>query len=133
MPMREAVDTKQLRSFGLLVGGIFAILGMLPLVLHGEGVRLWALILGGLLMLLGLVWPRVLGPIHRLWMALGHILGWINTRIILSVIFYGMFTPARVILRLAGKDLIQLRFDPTADSYRVPRSPRQATHLKHQF
>ena len=131
--MREAVDPKQLRAFGFLVGGIFAILGMLPLVWHGEGIRLWALLLGGLLILLGLVWPRLLGPIYRVWMAIGHLLGWINTRIILAVIFYGMFTPASVILRLAGKDLIQLRFDPTAASYRVPRSPRQATHLKHQF
>jgi hypothetical protein len=131
--MREAVDTKQLRSFGCLVGGIFAIIGILPPVLHGEGIRLWALMLGGLLILLGLVWPRILAPIHRFWMALGHILGFINTRIILSVIFYGMFTPARAILRLAGKELIQRKFDPKADSYRVPRTPRQITHLKHQF
>lgn len=133
MPMREAVDTKQLRAFGFLVGGILAMIGTLPLVLHEEGISLWALLLGGLLMLLGLVWPRLLGPIYRVWMAGGHILGLLNTRIILGVIFYGLFTPARVILWLAGKNLIQRNFDPTADSYRVPRSPRQATHLKRQF
>ncbi len=87
------VAAKQLRSFGLLVGGIFLVIGLWPLVFRGEPFRVWACVLACVLILPALVWPRSLGPIYRGWMAIGAVLGWINTRIILSLIFYVIFTP----------------------------------------
>ena len=80
-------DTKQVRSFGLIVGGIFALIGVWPAVWRGQPLRLWSLILGGVLLTLALVWARSLTHVYHLWMTVGEVLGWINTRIILGALF----------------------------------------------
>ena len=126
-------ETKHLRSFGLLVGGIFALLGLWPVVWRGQPLRLWSLILGGGLMALALAWPRSLAQIYRLWMRVGEVLGWINTRLILSVLFYLLFTPLGWYMRLRGKDPMQRTWTPEVESYRVTRQPRPVSHMRHQF
>lgn len=131
--MQNSVDTKQLRSFGLIVGGIFAVIGLWPALVRGEEPRLWVLLLAGLLLVPALAVPRVLQPIYRIWMAIGHILGWINTRIILGVIFYAIFTPVAQAMRLMGKDPMRRRFEPEVDTYRVMRQSRPRDHMIHQF
>lgn len=131
--MQKAIEVKQLRSFGLLVGGIFAIIGLLPPLLRGQELKLWALILAGALIIPALILPRSLAPIYRMWMTIGDVLGWINTRLILSVVFYGMFAPVGLVMRLFSKDLLRLKLDPESKTYRVMRSPRPASHMKRQF
>jgi hypothetical protein len=126
-------DTKSLRSFGLIVGGIFAGIGLWPAVWRGQPPRLGVLLLGGLLIVLALVWPRSLARVYRLWMAVGEVLGWINTRLILGVLFYGLFTPMGLLMRLRGKDLMRCTLAPEAETYRVIRQPRPASHMWHQF
>ena len=124
---------KQHRSFGLMVGGIFVAIGFWPLIRRGEDIRLWAVILGSVLVILGALLPGRLGPIYRSWMAVGHVLGWVNTRIILSVIYYGMFTPIGLVMRLAGRDPMRVHDDHGASTYRVVRSPRPRAHMLRQF
>lgn len=132
--MQKQMPPSQLRRFGLLVGGIFTLIGLWPLVFRAAGPRLWALVAGGLLILPALVWPAGLGPIYRGWMMIGHALGWVNTRLLLGLVFYGLITPMGLVRRvLLGKDSMRRRFEPHAESYRVPRQPRPATHLTHQF
>src|SRR5262245_59382973 len=110
-------DTKQLRSFGLIVGGIFALIGIWPAVWRGQP-RLWSLLLGGVLMALALVLPHSLAQVYRLWMTVGEVLGWINTRIILGVLFYGLFTPMGLFMRLRSKDPMRRTLAPEAETYR---------------
>jgi O-antigen/teichoic acid export membrane protein len=132
--MKSKSDIKQLRSFGLMVGGIIAAIGLWPAVFRGDDPRLWALVLASLLMIPALVLPMSLGPIYRGWMAVGYVLGWINTRAILGVIFYGLFTPIGIVRRfLLAKDSMNRRFEPEADTYRVLRQPRPSSHMKRQF
>jgi len=126
-------ETKHLRSFGLMVGGIFALLGVWPAVWRGQPLRLWSLLLGGILMTLALAWPRSLTQVYRLWMTLGEVLGWINTRLILSGLFYLVFTPLGLYMRLRGNDPMRRTWAPEAESYRVVRQPRSAAHMRHQF
>jgi len=66
-------------------------------------------------------------------MTVGEILGWLNTRLILGVLFYGLFTPLGLLMRLRGKDAMRRTLTPEADSYRVVRQPRPASHMLHQF
>lgn len=128
------MERKQLRSFGLLVGGIFLLIGLWPLLLRSEPLRLWAVVLAGGLMLPALVFPRLLGPVYQVWMKIGAVLGWINTRIILGIIFYGLFTPIGFFRRVVLKrDALQCRFEPEAETYRVVREPRPSSHLQRQF
>ena len=126
-------DTKQFQSFGFIVGGMFALMGIWPALWRGQPPRLWSLILGGLLMGLALVWPSSLAQVYRLWMRVGEILGWLNTRIILSVLFYALFTPIGVCMRLRGKDPMRSTLAPEVESYRVVRQPRSSAHMMHQF
>lgn len=131
--MNQKADTKQLRVFGLLVGGIFGILGLWPLIFRSEAPRVWGLALAGLLIIPGLAFPRILAPVYRFWMALGHVLGWVNTRLILGVIFFGLITPMSLTMRLFGKDSMRRNFERTAETYRVTRSSRPGFHMRHQF
>lgn len=133
MSVRKAMIPKELRHFGLLVGGVFCLIGLWPAVVRREGVRLWALILGALLVGLAIVIPERLGPIHRIWMFAGHILGWINTRIILAAIYYGMLTPIGLTMRLLGRDALRLKILREAETYRVPKRLRPRTHMLRQF
>lgn len=122
-----------LRSFGLMVGGIFALIGVWPALWRGQPLRLWGLLVGGGLIGLGLVWPRSLAHVYRLWMAVGEVLGWINTRLLLGVLFYGLFTPMGLLMRLRGKDPMRRTLTPEVETYRVVRQPRPASHMRHQF
>jgi len=132
--MKSKSDIKQLRNFGLMVGGIFAAIALWPAVFRGDEPRLWALVLASLLVIPALVLPMSLGPIYRGWMAVGYVLGWINTRAILGAIFYGLFTPIGMVRRfLLAKDSMHRRFEPEADTYRVLRQPRPSSHMKRQF
>ena len=105
--MNHGPDSKELRNFGLLVGGVFSVIGLWPMLLRGEPLRLWAVTTGALLIILGSLAPKWLAPIHRGWMWVGHVLGWINTRIILGIVFYGLITPIGILFRLFGKDTMR--------------------------
>jgi Saxitoxin biosynthesis operon protein SxtJ len=131
--MQGAVESKQLRFFGLLVGGLFGVLGVWPVVFRGQGARLWALILAALLVIPAVLFPASLRQPHRVWMALGEALGWINTRIILGLVYYGLMTPMGVMMRLLGKDPMRRRFEPAVNTYRVPRPTRPSDHMDRQF
>ena len=131
--MAHAATRKELRQFGLLVGAIFTVIGLWPLVFRDEPLRLWAVGLGGLLIAVGGLLPQLLAPVHTGWMWVGHILGWINTRILLSIVFYALVTPIGLVFRLMGKDTMRRAFDETSTTYRVVRSPRPHSHMKYQF
>ena len=130
--MQETVSTKQLTSFGFLVGGIFAVLGLGPL-LFGKDMRPWAVILAGTLLFCATLAPRSLAPVQRVWMKIGHVLGSINTKIILTVTFFGLFVPMGFVMRLTGKDPMRRRYAPEANTYRVQSSPRPGSHMLRQF
>ena len=131
--MNERLETKRLRSFGWTVGGVFLAIGLWPVVWSGTDPRIWALAIGSLLAFFGGVLPRTLHPVYRAWMAIGHVLGWVNTRIILGIFFFGILTPVSVIARLMGKSFIVLKASPAAGSYRVVRTARPVSHVRHQF
>lgn len=131
--MNEQIEVKQLRSFGLTVGGVFLFIGLWPLVWRGEGVRLWAVIPAVALIPLGLILPGVLAPLYKGWMAVGHVLGWINTRIILGVLYYGLVVPMGLVMKLLGRDPMRRAWVPGMDSYRVVREPRPPSHMKNMF
>jgi hypothetical protein len=126
-------ETKHLRSFGGIVGGIFALMGVWPAVWRGQPLRLWSFLLGSALLVLALAWPGSLTQPYRLWMRVGEVLGWINTRLILGGIFYLLFTPLGLYMRLRGQDPMRRTWVPEAESYRVIRQPRPASHMQHQF
>ena len=130
---KKDVPLKQLRQFGWLMGGVFAIVTLWPLVFRGEGIRIWAGIIAGIFGVLGLVFPTGLKPVYRAWMIFGEKIGWLNSRILLGIVFYGLLTPISFFMMLLGKRPLKLQFDPDAESYRVPKDPRAADHVLKAF
>jgi hypothetical protein len=130
--VQNKVDNKPLRSFGLIVGAVFAGIGVWPLVVRFAEPRWWSLIVAAALALPALIYPRSLYWPHKGWMYVGHVLGWINTRIILGAVFYLIVTPIGVVRRLLGKDPMGTK-KVNVESYRILRKARAAAHLKRQY
>jgi O-antigen/teichoic acid export membrane protein len=131
--MENRITSKQLRSFGLTVGGIFGLIALWPLIIRAEDPRWWALVAAGCLLVPAAVFPNNLRWVYKGWMALGYVLGWINTRIILGFIFYFIVTPIGIVRRWMGKDPMGTKLRPDLDSYRVTRTPRPPSHLNKQY
>jgi polyferredoxin len=131
--MKNEIDNKQLRSFGLIVGGIFGVIGLWPMLIYRADPRWWSVVVAVVLLDTATVYPKSLFRIYKLWMALGHLLGWVNTQVILGLIFYGVVTPIGFIRRWLRKDAMGKEFRPDLLSYRIPRTPRPSSHLKRQY
>jgi len=108
--MKETISKKQLREFGLLIGFGFPILiGFLLPAVAGHGFRAWTLWVGVPGLILGLTAPRLLHYPYKSWMALGHALGWINSHIILGLVFILVLQPVAYIMRVTGYDPLRIR------------------------
>jgi hypothetical protein len=70
---------------------------------------------------LGLVWPRAMKPIFVGWMGLAYPIGWVVSRVVLSLIFFGLFTPVAWVFRLKGRDALRMRPHPQAATYWVTK------------
>ena len=126
------MNHKQERQFGYLFAGVCVLVALWPLwPLHTPNFY-WLVAAGGFAFA-ALVWPRVLSPLYSFWMKLGHALGWINARIILSVVFFLFVTPTALIARLLGYDPLRLR-SRALGSYWVARDPNwNPKSLRDQF
>ena len=108
--MKEKISTNQLREFGLLIGFGFPILiGWLLPLFFGHQFRTWTLWIGLPGLLIGLTAPRLLYYPYKGWMALGHFLGWINSHIILGLVFILVLQPIAYIMRLTGYDPLRTK------------------------
>lgn len=121
---------RDLRKFGLTVGIALGIFGGLFLW-RGKGYYDILFYIAGAFLLLSLTVPIVLKPIQKVWMALAVILGWVMTRVILSILFFAVVTPIALISRLFGKGFLDLEFDESTESYWVPKKSRRAD--KHDY
>jgi hypothetical protein len=131
--MKDESMEKRLRSFGFTVGGIFAWIALWPLIVRAADPRWWAIVVAAFLIIPAGVYPTSLVWPYKGWMLIGHVLGWINTRIILGVVFYLVVTPIGLYRRWMGKDPMGRRLRPDLDSYRVIHDPRPSSHLTKQY
>jgi hypothetical protein len=123
---------KQERQFGLLFTAVFTLVAFWPLwPLHAP--NYYWLAGAGAWLLAALTVPGWLAPLYKTWMAFGHVLGWINARIILGIVFFVVVTPIGLIMRLSGKDLLRMRRGK-AVSYWIRRDqPLDPQSLRNQF
>lgn len=67
--------------------------------------------------------PMALLPLYRAWTKFAMALAWFNTRLLLAMVFYIVITPIGLAMRLAGKDPMNRKIDPGAQSYWKKREP----------
>ena len=125
--------TRDLRKFGLTVGGVFAALGLLFLLRHKPWWP-WFVWPGVPLVVLGAVLPRSLKWIYVAWMTLAMLMGAVVSTILLVLLFFLVVTPMGLVARLAGKDFLSRKLEPGAASYWLGRdvSKPKAKHEHEQ-
>jgi hypothetical protein len=102
------------RSFGWLFTGVFALIGLAhPAVLA----------LAAVTAVVTLVNPALLAPLNRAWMRFGALLHRVVSPVVMGVLYFAVFTPMGVVMRLAGWDAMKRTWDPAAKSYWIRRDP----------
>jgi hypothetical protein len=112
---------KDLRKFGLTVGGVLVIIASF-LFYFAKPSAIYFVVVGAFLVLTGLIYPQVLKPLNKLWMGLAIVLGFIMSRVILTIFFFFVLTPISFIARIFGKKFMVLKYDKSAKTYWEKRS-----------
>ena len=109
-------EKSDLRKFGIIVGIILLVISGFLFWKEKESFQIF-LAIGIILFLTSIALPSVLQPVYWIWMIFAVILGWFMTRVILSLLFYVVFTSIGLTLRFFGKQILKLRWDKSKESY----------------
>lgn len=115
---------KDLRTFGITMAIALGVLGLLFLW-RGRSFYPYLFILSAAFLILGVVAPIILKPVQKAWMTFAIIMGWFMTRLILSILFYLVFTLMALVARLFAKRFLDLKIDRSSTSYWKYREPRE--------
>ena len=128
------IGEKDLRSFGRLVGGILLLIASFSFW-RGRPHWFWFAAAGLPLIILGQAAPMKLKLIYRVWMTLALCMGWVMTRVLLTVVFFAVMTPLAWCARLSGKRFLNLGFRENQSSYWVRRVRTESVkaQLEKQF
>jgi hypothetical protein len=129
------LDSKGYREFGLVTGAIVAVLfGLFFPWLLDRAFPLWPWIVFGVLGAWGLIAPMTLRPVYNIWMKFGLFMGtYIMTPLIMFIVFYGMFMPMGLVMRVFGKDGMARKLDSAAESYRIVSAKAPVKNLERPF
>lgn len=122
---------KDLRKFGLTVGGVLLLIAALLFYFEKPSAMYFALI-GGVLFLSGIVIPQILKPLNKFWMGLAIVLGFFMSRLILTILFYIALTPISIIAKISGKKFIFLKYDKSAKTYWEKRTIVKTKQLDYE-
>ena len=118
------------KSFGILFFLVFLLIAIWP-VINSEPIRIWSIIISILFLILGITNSKILTPLKRGWIKLGEILGKVVAPIIMGFIYFIIITPIGILMRLFGKDLLNIKFNKNK-SYWIKREKNINT-MKRQF
>lgn len=113
-------NKSDLKTFGMTIGMALGLLGMW-LLWRDKGGSYYLLVSSTAFLALSVIFPLFLKPVHKVWMSLAIILGWVMTRVILIILFYLVVTPIGLLARVCGKNLLNLTYDINAKSYWIKR------------
>jgi hypothetical protein len=120
--MAQQFKNSEIRKWALVMAALFTIVGLVQYLIWSHlraALILW--IIATVFLLPGLLIPAALKPVYGVWLKIAAGLAWFNTRLILGLTFYLVFTPIGLIMKLLGKDLIKEKWDSQAKSYWIER------------
>ena len=118
------------RSFGIVFFVFFLIIALFPLLKSNE-IKYWSLILSIIFLFLGIIKSSILTPLSKIWFKFGILLGNIVSPIVMGLIFFVIVTPISLIMRLIGKDLLNLKKN-NKTTYWIEKSQKKS-NMKNQF
>ncbi len=118
------------RSFGIVFCIVFLLVAVYPL-LNDNPIRYWSIIISIIFLLLGVINSKILTPLNILWMKFGLLLGKIISPIIMGFVFFGVVTPISILMKLFGKDLLNLKRNKN-DTYWLKKQEIKSS-MKNQY
>ena len=112
----------------------FAVIGLVPLW-NGNAILWWSFLVAMVFLALSIFYAKVLEKPKLVWLKFGELLHHITNPIILGLMFFTLITPMALLLRVAGKDLVNRKLDPKAKSYwiRRDRPGPEPSGMENQF
>ena len=118
------------KNFGIVFFVVFFLISIFPLTNSGE-IRIWSLIISFIFLILGVLKSTILTPLNNLWFTFGIFLGKIVSPLVMGLIFFFVVTPIGLLMRLFGKDLLNLKYNLNK-SYWIEKSGPKSK-MKNQF
>jgi predicted membrane protein len=128
--MNSEINKSSNRSFGIVFFIVFLIIAIYPM-LNEADVRFWSLIISLIFLILGILNSEFLTPLNKIWFKFGIFLGKIFSPLIMALIFFLVVTPIGLVLRLIGKDVLNLKFNNNKSYWVEKRGPK--SKMKNQF
>ena len=126
----DEVKISSNRSFGIVFFIVFSLIALYPLTYSGE-IRIWSVVISLIFLVLGLLNSKILAPLNKLWFKFGLLLGRIVSPLIMGIIFFLIVTPIGLVMRILGKDLLNLKFNKKK-SYWIKKDGIKSK-MKNQF
>ena len=102
------IKTSSNKSFGIVFFIVFVIISLYPLV-NQEDIRIWSLVIALIFFILALLNSKILTPMNKIWTRFGLFLGNFISPIVMGIIFFFVVTPIGLLMRLFGKDVLNLK------------------------
>ena len=118
------------RSFGIVFFLVFLLISIYPLI-NNDSIRIWSLVVSLIFLFLGIINSNLLLPLNKLWFKFGIFLGKIISPIIMGIIFFLVVTPIGLIMRLIGKDVLNLKYNDYRSYWIEKTGPK--SKMKNQF
>lgn len=125
------LDKSNLKKFGMTMGIAFFAITLFILIRHNR-LALPTFIISVIFFILVFITPSLLKPVYIFWMKLAFILGWINTRLLLLIVFYLIFTPFGLTMKLFGVDLLDRKIDKNKESYWKKKEKTELNPLNYE-
>ena len=128
--MQPKIKLPTNRNFGIVFSIVFLIISLWPLLSQNE-IRIWSLIISAIFFILGIFNSKLLLPLNKIWFKFGMFLGNFIAPIVMGIVFFSVVTPTALIMRLLGKDLLNLKKN-NKNSYWIEKD-NSNSNLKNQF
>ena len=128
--MQTKITLPTNRNFGIVFSIVFLIISLWPLLSQNE-IRIWSLIISVIFFILGIFNSKLLLPLNKIWFKFGMFLGNFIAPIVMGIVFFLVVTPTALIMRLLGKDLLNLKKN-NKNSYWIEKD-NSNSNLKNQF
>ncbi len=129
--MKKDPSKKELKSFLLILSGILLSVALYPLI-QNKLVHIWVLPIAFLSLLVGLMRPQYATNVYKIWMIISETIGNLISKMIMAILFFGVFTPVAMLLKLLNKDLLRKKIERNSTTYWSTRELEPGS-MKNQF